>query len=100
MRVLGWPLSDRLTARNNDRRASGSASASTPPSSPVEEALGGAARRVWDVLEAGRPVHADAIAARAGLRPDEALSRLTELELKGCIQQKPGKYFVRRAGWS
>ena len=100
VRALDWPMSDRLAIREAGRKTSKPAAGWTPPAPPAVEPLAGAARQVWDALEPGRPLHADAIAARAGLRPDEALRRLTELELEGCIQQKPGKYFVRRAGWS
>ena len=99
VRALDWP-GDRLATRETARKTSKQAAGWAPPAPPVVEALDGAARSVWGALESGRPLHADAIAARAGLRPDEALRRLTELELKGCIQQKPGKFFVRRAGWS
>jgi len=67
---------------------------------PVQEALEGPALRVWELLDGARPVHVDALANEAQLRPHEALRFLTELELKGLIHQKPGKYFLRSKGWS
>jgi DNA processing protein len=100
LRALGWPVSGDLAMREADRRANEQASVPLAPLPPVEEALDGPARSVWDVLQPGRPLSADSIAARAGLRAGEVLRTLTELELKGCIQQEAGKYFVRRAGWS
>ncbi|MFL5311171.1 MAG: hypothetical protein ACJ79H_12020 [Myxococcales bacterium] len=42
----------------------------------------------------------DVLADRAQLRSHDALRGLTELELKGLIQQRPGKYFLRSPGWS
>jgi len=39
-------------------------------------------------------VHIDAIIQRSGLRPATALQLLLALELKGAVQQLPGKHFV------
>ncbi len=99
LELLGWSVPGQLAAPRD----------STPPSRPpgpasvalpAEQALDGPALRVWELLDGSRPVHVDVLATRAQLRAHEALRWLTELELKGLIHQKPGKYFLRSRGWS
>lgn len=93
VRLLGWPVPDRLVARSADPVRTG------PPGAAASAApLDGPALRMLEVLDAGRALHIDVLAARADLRAHEALSWLAELELKGLILQKPGKYFLRRLG--
>jgi predicted Rossmann fold nucleotide-binding protein DprA/Smf involved in DNA uptake len=55
---------------------------------------------VWKLLDGQSPIHVDVLAARARLATHDALRWLTELELKGLIHQRPGKYFLRSRGWS
>lgn len=43
------------------------------------------------------PVHVDDLAERLGKPPSEVLTLLLSLELKGAVQQLPGKLFVREA---
>jgi DNA processing protein len=50
--------------------------------------------RLLGVLER-RPLHLDQLAERAGMRAQEALRRLQDLELKGFCLQRPGKYYLR-----
>ena len=42
------------------------------------------------------PVDADSLIAASGLRTGDVLTTLMNLELKGCIQQLPGKIFIRK----
>jgi len=54
-----------------------------------------AGERLLALLDDGTAKHVDDLAARAHLAPQEALRKLTELELLGLCRQRPGKYFVR-----
>jgi len=94
--LLGWAVPEQLGALRATRQAAVRPLAPVP----VQEALEGPALRVWELLDGARPVHVDVLASQAQLRPDEALRSLTELELKGLIHQRPGKYFLRSRGWS
>jgi len=100
LRLLGWPVPEQLAGRRDTLRAARQQVVCLPAPMPVQEALEGPALRVWELLDGARPVHVDALANEAQLRPHEALRFLTELELKGLIHQKPGKYFLRSKGWS
>jgi predicted Rossmann fold nucleotide-binding protein DprA/Smf involved in DNA uptake len=42
------------------------------------------------------PVDADSLIAASGLRTGDVLTTLMNLELKGRIQQLPGKTFIRK----
>lgn len=57
--------------------------------------LGKEERLVWDCLNDG-PVHIDWIAEKAGIQAGKASALLLEMELKGLVEQKPGKRFLRR----
>jgi DNA processing protein len=58
-------------------------------------ALAGNEAALWSVL--GRePEPADRVARRAGLRTGPALAGLVSLELRGLVEQKPGRGFARR----
>jgi len=100
LRLLGWPVPEQLAGRRDGLRAARQLAVCPPAPVPVGEALEGPALRVWELLDGGRPVHVDVLANEAQLRPHEALRWLTELELKGLIDQKPGKVFLRRASFS
>lgn len=52
-------------------------------------------RKVWDTLSFD-PLHIDEIAEGTGLPVSETLGILLNLELKECVQQLPGKRFIRR----
>lgn len=96
--LLGWSPHGAHTARKDAVPPTRPPAASAPAAVSIEQPLEGPALRVWEVLDEGRGLHVDALAARAQLRAQEALSGLTELELKGLIHQKPGKVFVRCPG--
>jgi DNA processing protein len=100
LRLLGWPVPEKLAGRTDALRATRQPAVQPPAPVPVQEALEGPALRVWELLDGARPLHVDVLANQAQLRPDEALRSLTELELKGLIHQRPGKYFLRSRGWS
>lgn len=52
-------------------------------------------RKVWETLSS-EPLHIDEIAQGTGLAISDALTVLLNLELKECVQQLPGKRFMRR----
>src|SRR5207302_2592315 len=99
LRLLGWSVPDRLAARADAVSAARQHVRPTAPE-PVQQALEGPALKIWKLLDGTRPVHVDVLAGHAQLRSNEALRWLTELELKGLILQRPGKYFLRSRGWS
>jgi DNA processing protein len=73
---------------------------SAPPraegTSPVDENLTQAEALLFDLVKPD-PVHADELAVRSGLEPSLLLSALSSLELKGLVEQLPGKRFVLAA---
>jgi DNA processing protein len=52
-------------------------------------------KRLLALLDGHTPVHVDELAARSHLPAQEALRKLTELEILGLCRQRPGKYFER-----
>ncbi|MCX5857259.1 MAG: DNA-processing protein DprA [Deltaproteobacteria bacterium] len=52
-------------------------------------------KAIWQSLSQ-KPVHIDEIIASTGRMAPEVLSGLLNLELKGVIEQKPGKMYVRK----
>jgi predicted Rossmann fold nucleotide-binding protein DprA/Smf involved in DNA uptake len=52
-------------------------------------------KRLLALLTGHTPVHVDELAARSHLPAQEALRKLTELEILGLCRQRPGKYFER-----
>lgn len=51
-------------------------------------------RRVLSLFEED-PMHVDELIERTGLETPEALSALSQLEIKGIVKQMPGRHFVR-----
>ncbi len=100
LELLGWSVPGHLVARGDATLPSRLPAGPASVAPPAEQALDGPARRVWELLDGRRPVHVDVLATRAQLGAHEALRWLTELELKGLIHQRPGKYFLRSRGWS
>jgi predicted Rossmann fold nucleotide-binding protein DprA/Smf involved in DNA uptake len=49
-------------------------------------------RTLWDSL-ANQPTHVDALVAGAKQEVGQVLTALTELELRGLVDQKPGMMF-------
>jgi DNA processing protein len=52
--------------------------------------------RLFNLLDEHRPTHLDDLAVRAGLSANVALVKLSQLELRGLVLHRPGKYFLRR----
>ena len=50
---------------------------------------------IWQIISQ-RPVHIDEIITSTGRMAPEVLSTLLSLELKGVIEQKPGKMYIRK----
>jgi DNA processing protein len=99
---LGWAVpaqpasasraEPRLFPENTDPRAA----RPRPATNTSDRVLDEASVRLWQLLDPRLPLHADELATRARLSPQETLRRLAELELKGLCTQRPGKYFLRR----
>jgi DNA processing protein len=51
--------------------------------------------RLLALLDDHTAMHVDELAARSHLAPQEALRKLTELEVLGLCRQRPGKFFLR-----
>lgn len=52
-------------------------------------------RLVWGTLDPVEPVHIDGITERTGLAVARVSTVLLEMELKGLVEQHPGKTFIR-----
>ena len=52
--------------------------------------------RLFQALDERSPLHIDELSLRTRIPVEQALTRLTELEMKGLATQRPGKYFLRR----
>lgn len=62
---------------------------------PPDVKLGDEEQTIWNVL-AHTPTHIDDITRLSNLTPSKVSSILVMLELKGIVQQLPGKMFVRK----
>jgi DNA processing protein len=95
LRGLGWPVPGILGAPHaTDPVAPASYPArKAEPDRAVIDASGLA---LWQMLDARTPAHVDDLALRAQIPARQALGKLAELELKGMVVQRPGKYFLRR----
>jgi len=80
---LGWDV--------RVRRGERPLGAAHPPRAKADEA----GERLLALLDDGTAMHVDELAAKSHLAPQEALRKLTELELMGLCRQRPGKYFLR-----
>jgi predicted Rossmann fold nucleotide-binding protein DprA/Smf involved in DNA uptake len=52
--------------------------------------------RLWRLLDERTPAHVDDLSLRAQIPAQVALRKLADLELKGMVVQRPGKYFLRK----
>jgi DNA processing protein len=57
--------------------------------------LNGSEKKLYELLSADEPVHIDDIVERSGLNCSEVLATLFTLEMKGIVQQLPGKQFCK-----
>jgi DNA processing protein len=62
---------------------------------PLTSELTGIERTVFGILRADEAVHVDQILEATALSSSDVLATLFELEMKGLVQQLPGKYFLR-----
>jgi DNA processing protein len=95
LRGLGWPIPDDLALEDATQDGTG---ASSPPEAGGRdrELIDPAGLKLWQLLDVRTPSHVDDLALRAQVPAREALGKLAELELKGMVVQRPGKYFLRR----
>lgn len=65
--------------------------------SPSEErrVLSEISERIIDCLDRV-PLHIDDVSSRCSLTPSETLEELLKLEMRGLVEQRPGKYFLLR----
>jgi len=61
----------------------------------VEQSLGPAGKTLYAMLEVDSSRHIDDLVEQSGLSSSEVLSSLFELEMKGLVQQLPGKQFLK-----
>jgi len=61
----------------------------------VEQSLGPAGKTLYAMLEVDSARHVDDLVERSGMSSSEVLSSLFELEMKGLVQQLPGKQFLK-----
>jgi DNA processing protein len=80
-----------LAARGNTGSGQSSMGAEVPPRGQPPD-LSDLQRSLWDAL-AAEPRHVDALVATAGAETGAVLTALTELEMRGVVQQRPGMMF-------
>ncbi|MGH9864053.1 MAG: DNA-processing protein DprA [Candidatus Acidiferrales bacterium] len=61
----------------------------------VEQSLGPGEKALYAMLEVDSARHVDDLVEHSGLSSSEVLSSLFELEMKGLVQQLPGKQFLK-----
>jgi DNA processing protein len=99
LRAMGWPLSDEGSRTIGAHPASElypAALALEEERPPDIQALDAETARLWALLDARTPAHVDELAHRSQMAATQALRKLAELELKGMVVQRPGKFFLRR----
>ncbi|HXL40500.1 MAG TPA: DNA-processing protein DprA [Myxococcales bacterium] len=92
---LDWPIPEILLSTAATRTGVPESYPGEPiqPDRTVVDAVG---VKLWQLLDGRTPAHVDDLALRAQIPAREALGKLAELELKGMVVQRPGKYFLRR----
>jgi len=61
----------------------------------VEQSLGASEKTLYAMLEVDSARHVDDLVEHSGMSSSEVLSSLFELEMKGLVQQLPGKQFIK-----
>ena len=95
LRGLGWPVPEILSTVQATQTV-GSASHPSGKAETDRAVIDGVALTLWQLLDGRTPAHVDDLALRAEIPARQALGKLAELELKGMVVQRPGKYFLRR----
>jgi DNA processing protein len=94
---MGWPIPPGLERIEPPSDASHQAGqAPSQLEGPDREVLDERCLRVWRLLDERTPAHVDDLALRSEMAPSLLLGKLLQLELKGLVVQRPGKYFLRR----
>jgi DNA processing protein len=102
LQALHWPVPDELLAPPADEAKRdvdpGFPAPKPVPEKPVtdHEVIDEESLRLWRLLDDRTPAHVDDLALRAQIAVQVALRKLTDLELKGMVVQRPGKYFLRK----
>ena len=93
---LGWPVPEASVPVHDAPHPQVPASNGSSDDGGDREFLDAKDVELWRLLDERTPAHVDDLAHRAQIPAREALGRLAELELKGMVVQRPGKYFLRR----
>ena len=80
-------------SKKSGEQVAGEPLATRPALPPLDASL----EPVFRAVDAA-PKHFDALASQVCWQAPELLAALTQLELLGMVEQKPGKFFVRRGG--
>lgn len=99
LRAMGWPVPEamgRTAAAAPTSEPSAAARALKDEAPPGAAALDQDGARLWALLDGSTPAHVDDLALRSRMAAPQALRKLAELELKGMVVQRPGKFFLRR----
>jgi DNA processing protein len=99
LRAMGWPVPEAMgrtvaAAATSEPFTGAPALEEEPP--PDAKALDQDSARLWALLDESAPAHVDDLALRSRMAAPQALRKLAELELKGMVVQRPGKFFLRR----
>jgi DNA processing protein len=99
LRAMGWPAPDGTAGTAaagpaSEPFAAALALEEEPP--PDAQDLDQDGARLWGLLDGSTPAHVDDLALRSQMAAPKALRKLAELELKGMVVQRPGKFFLRR----
>ena len=99
---LRWPVPEELLEAPVDEAKRevdpGFPSGKQEPVKPVtdHEVIDEESLRLWRLLDDRTPAHVDDLSLRAQLPVQVALRKLADLELKGMVIQRPGKYFLKK----
>jgi DNA processing protein len=99
---LRWPIPDELLEPPADeaKREVDPAfpSGKQEPVKPVtdHEVIDEESLHLWRLLDDRTPAHVDDLSLRGQIPVQVALRKLADLELKGMVVQRPGKYFLRK----
>jgi predicted Rossmann fold nucleotide-binding protein DprA/Smf involved in DNA uptake len=96
---MGWPVPEGLSRTDAAHPASESSAAALrldEEPQPDAQVLDQDSARLWALLDEGTPAHVDDLARRSQMAATQTLRKLAELELKGMVVQRPGKFFLRR----
>ena len=93
---LGWPIPMVPPVDDASHSAVPASNETGKRPDTDTEIIDATGAKLWRLLDERTPAHVDDLALRAQIPAREALGKLAELELKGVVVQRPGKYFLRR----